>query len=64
MDGSDAEEDSMGDGAMEVSLEELREFLEGGRLPVRARPEFKEGLRERLWSLVRERTRRWRGNRP
>lgn len=61
--GTKPEEDSMGDGALEVSLEELREFVEGGRLEARARPEFKERLRERLWTLVRERARRWRGTR-
>ncbi len=55
--------DSMDEGGMEVTLEELREFLEGGRIDVQARPEFKEGLRERLWSLVREGRRRWQGPR-
>jgi hypothetical protein len=53
----------MGDGGMEVTLEELREFLEAGRMDVQARPEFKESLRERLWSLLRERRRRWHGPR-
>jgi hypothetical protein len=45
-------------GAMEFTLEELREFLEGDRLDVRADPEFKERLRRRLWDIVRTRTQR------
>jgi hypothetical protein len=45
-------------GAMEFTLEELREFLEGDRLDVRADPEFKERLRRRLWDIVRARTQR------
>jgi hypothetical protein len=46
-----------------VTLEELEEFLDADRLDVRARPEFKESLREKLWALVLERRRRWRGER-
>ena len=42
----------LGDGLMEFSLEELREFLEADMLDVRADPEFKEQLRRRLWELV------------
>lgn len=43
--------------ASEFSTEELQEFLEADRLPVRADPVFKEELRERLWRLVQERAR-------
>lgn len=46
---------SMEDGVMEFSLEELREFLEGDLLDVRADPEFKERLRRKLWELVQAR---------
>lgn len=59
--GTKPKEDSMAEGTLEVTLEELEEFLEGGRLDVQARPEFKESLREKLWALVQERRRRWRG---
>ena len=59
--GTKPDEDSMAEGALEVTLEELEEFLDGGRLEVKARPGFKESLREKLWSLVEERRRRWRG---
>ena len=58
--GTKPDEDSMAEGALEVTLEELEEFLDGGRLEVQARPGFKESLRERLWSLLQERRRRWR----
>ena len=40
---------------MEFTIEELREFLEGDFLDVRADPEFKERLRERLWRMLLER---------
>jgi hypothetical protein len=43
--------------AMEFTVEELREFLEGDYLDVPVDPEFKERLRRKLWELVRER--RW-----
>ena len=43
---------TLGDGLMEFSLEELREFLEADMLDVNADPEFKEQLRRRLWELV------------
>lgn len=58
--GTKREEDSMAEGALEVTMEELKEFLDGSRRGVQARPEFKEGLRERLWTLVQEGRRRWR----
>ena len=61
--GTKPDEDSMPEGALEVTLEELEEFLDGGRLEVQARPGFKESLRERLWSLIQERRRRWRETR-
>lgn len=48
----------MNEGAMEFTPEELREFLEGDRLDVRADPEFKERLRRTLWEMVRARQRR------
>ncbi len=41
--------------AMEFSVEELREFLEGDLLSVRADPEFKDRLRRKLWELVQAR---------
>ena len=41
--------------AMEFTVEELREFLEGDVLDVRADPEFKERLRRMLWDMVRAR---------
>jgi hypothetical protein len=51
----------MDEDAMEFTAEELREFLEGDRLDVRADPEFKERLRHVLWDMVRARRpqRRW-----
>lgn len=47
----------MEDGAMDFTMEELQEFLEGDRLDVRADPGFKERLRRRLWRMVRARAR-------
>ena len=47
----------MGEDAMEFTVEELREFLEGDVLDVRADPEFKERLRRTLWDMVRARHR-------
>jgi hypothetical protein len=55
--------DVMVEGAVEVTLEELREFLDGDQVEVRANPAFKERLRDRLWALVQERSRRFRGDR-
>jgi len=46
----------MDDAAMEITAEELREFLEVDRLGVRADPAFKERLRDKLWAIVRPRT--------
>lgn len=45
----------MEDGSMEFTMDELREFLEGDALDVRADPEFKESLRRKLWEMVRAR---------
>ena len=43
----------MEDGMSEVTMEELREFMEGDALDVPANPEFKERLRKNLWEMVR-----------
>lgn len=51
----------MNEDAMEFTLEELREFLHGDVLGVRADPEFKERLRRVLWEMVRERRPQQRG---
>ena len=56
--GGDRGRHLMDDGAMEFSMDELREFLEGDRLDVRADPEFKERLRRRLWDMVKARAQR------
>jgi hypothetical protein len=45
----------MNEDAMEFTVEELREFLEGDVADVRADPEFKERLRRTLWEMVRSR---------
>ena len=41
--------------AAEFTTEELQEFLEGDRQPVKADPKFKEELREKLWRMLEER---------
>ena len=41
--------------AAEFTTEELQEFLEADRHPVKADPVFKEQLRERLWKMLEER---------
>jgi len=46
------------EGAMEISLDELREFMEADLVDVHADPEFKHSLRNRLWELVRARNAR------
>ena len=46
----------MDEGATDVTLEELREFLEADRIDVRADPGFKERLRRKLWQIVRVRS--------
>jgi hypothetical protein len=45
-----------GEIAAEFSTEELLEFLEADQLPVEADPEFRERLRNELWSLVQSLT--------
>ena len=40
--------DLLGDGMMDFTPEELREFLEGDLSEVEVRPEFKERLRKKL----------------
>lgn len=47
----------MEDGSMDFTMDELREFLEGDALDVRADPEFKESLRRKLWEMMRARLR-------
>ena len=46
----------MDEGAMDVTVEELREFVAADRLDVRANPRFKERLRRKLWEIVRLRS--------
>ena len=36
----------------DVTLDELREFLEADMMDVKADPAFKERLRKKLWDLV------------
>jgi hypothetical protein len=55
-------EDGMTEGSAEATLEELEEFLEADRVEVHADPQFKERLRARLWEIVRQRRRLWRGD--
>jgi hypothetical protein len=50
--GIKSEEEVMESAVMDLSLEELREFLEADLLDVPVDPEFKERLRQRLWALV------------
>lgn len=52
--GDDRGREIMDEGAMDFTMDELREFLEGDRLDVRANPEFKERLRRKLWDMVRQ----------
>ncbi len=50
--GTKPDEEFMDEAAMEVTLDELREFLEADLMNVQADPEFKERLRQRLWAIV------------
>ena len=43
------------DALSDVTIEELREFLEADLFDVPVDPEFREQLRERLWDLVKSR---------
>jgi hypothetical protein len=38
----------------DVTLDELREFLEADNMDVQADPAFRERLREKLWKLVEQ----------
>jgi len=51
------EDEMMDDALVEVTADELREFLEADGLDVRADPTFKERLRRQLWEIVRSRAR-------
>ncbi len=51
---SEREQEVLDDSAMEISPEELREFLEADLLGAQADPVFKEALRRKLWAMVRE----------
>jgi hypothetical protein len=44
-------------GALDCSMDELREFLEADLIEVPVDLEFKESLRRKLWDLVRVRNR-------
>jgi hypothetical protein len=52
----------MEEGAMEFSMDELREFLEGD-VRVQADPAFKERLRRRLWEMLQSHRRPEEGER-
>ena len=54
---ADREDEMMDDALIEVTADELREFLEADTLGVRADPAFKERLRRELWEIVRSRRR-------
>ena len=54
---ADREDEMMDDALVEVTADELREFLEADALGVRADPTFKERLRRQLWEIVRSRVR-------
>jgi hypothetical protein len=54
---ADREDEMMDDAIVEVTADELREFLEADALGVRADPVFKERLRRELWKIVRSRPR-------
>ena len=47
------ENEMMDDALVEITADELREFLEADTLDVRADPAFKERLRRQLWEIVR-----------
>jgi len=46
----------------ELTIEELREFLQADALDVPVDPAFKERLRKKLWELVQEQLRKRRGD--
>jgi hypothetical protein len=49
----DAELELIEENEMDIPIEELREFLSADLFEVPADPAFKEGLREKLWELIR-----------
>lgn len=53
-DKSKVEQELVEEFAMDFSPDELHEFLAADLVEVRADPEFKERLRGKLWSAVRE----------
>ena len=53
-----SEREVLNEDTVDFTMEELREFLEADHLEIRADPEFKERLREKLWDLVQSRLRR------
>ncbi len=58
--GVDTEQDQLmtEEAIMDLSLEELREFLQADLLDVPVDPKFKERLKRKLWELVQEQARR------
>lgn len=46
----------------ELTIEELREFLQADSIDVPVDPAFKERLRRKLWELVQEQLRKRRGD--
>jgi hypothetical protein len=51
---------AMDESEMGFTMDELREFLEGDLVDVKADPEFKERLRGQLWQMLRRRVLRGR----
>lgn len=56
--GADRDDEMMDHALLDVTAEELQEFLEADTLGVRADQAFKERLRRELWEIVRSRLRR------
>ena len=54
---TERDEMTMDETPMDISPEELREFLEADNLDVPVDPAFKERLRRKLWAMVRRRAR-------
>jgi len=54
--GADREFEMLKEALIDVTADELREFLEADVMDVRADPVFKEALRRRLWEFVLTRT--------
>ena len=53
-----SEREALNEDMMDFTMDELREFLEADHFDLRADPEFKERLREKLWDLVQSKLRR------